>query len=258
MWFQIKSYLTFLLRSSNQHGVHSPFVYELVTKCFYKKTEIEKTLKFNSVRKSLLKRNDSIEVNDFGAGSKVFKNSYRKVNKITKIAGISKKKAALLIRLIQYLNPQKILEIGTSVGLGTTAISIGYPKAKITTLEGCKNTANIAKNLFLEFQLNNITIINGDFSETLPELILNDNFELIYFDGNHTKKATLNYFETCLMNVGNNSVFIFDDIHWSKEMEQAWQIIKENPKVSVTIDTFFWGIVFFRKEQQKEDFYIRV
>ena len=41
-------------------------------------------------------------------------------------------------------------------------------------------------------------------------------------------------------------------------MTEAWNIIKQNPKVILTIDTFFWGIVFFRTEQEKQHFNIRV
>ena len=81
---------------------------------------------------------------------------------------------------------------------------------------------------------------------------------MVYFDGNHQKAATLEYFQHCLQFVNNESFFIFDDIHWSKEMESAWEEIKKHPKVKVTIDTFQWGIVFFRKEQEKEHFIIRV
>ncbi|HEX9151561.1 MAG TPA: class I SAM-dependent methyltransferase, partial [Flavobacterium sp.] len=81
---------------------------------------------------------------------------------------------------------------------------------------------------------------------------------LIYFDGNHSKIATLNYFELLLPTITNESVWIFDDIHWSSAMEEAWEIIKKHPKVTVTIDTFQWGLVFFRREQEKEHFVIRI
>ncbi|HEU0137328.1 MAG TPA: class I SAM-dependent methyltransferase, partial [Flavobacterium sp.] len=77
-------------------------------------------------------------------------------------------------------------------------------------------------------------------------------------DGNHQKVATLRYFDLLLPTVTNDSVWIFDDIHWSRDMEDAWEEIKAHPKVTVTIDTFQWGIVFFRKEQRKEDFFVRV
>ncbi len=258
MFFKIKSYFVFLIKSTNKHGIHSPFVYNLVTKCFNKKTAVHKLQLLNSIRNILYKNNYTIEVNDFGNGSKVFKSNIRKISKIAKIAGISKKRASLLIRVVEYFNPTSILELGSSLGLGTSSLSIGNPNAKIISLEGCKNTAKIAQETFNSFNLLNIQLIIGEFNNTLPKVLLENKFDLIYFDGNHQKEATLNYFNVCLNSAHNNSVFIFDDINWSKEMQEAWIEIKNHPKVTVTIDTYFWGFVFFRTEQVKQHFTIRV
>lgn len=202
--------------------------------------------------------NTQIVVNDFGKGSKIFKNSNRKVAKIAKISGISKKRAQLLIRLITYFKPKTILELGTSIGLSTAALSIGNPEASIITIEGCKNTAKKAEELFSKFNLSNIELVNNEFNNALPKLTTNNNLDFIYFDGNHQKEATLNYFKQCLVTATNDSVFIFDDINWSKEMQEAWEEIKKNPRVTITIDTYFWGFVFFRTEQAKQHFSIRV
>ena len=256
MWFQFKSYLNFLLNATNKHGIHSPFLYDLATKCFNKKTTKEKIILFKQYKQQLLNNKKIIKVTDFGAGSKIFKSNQREIAKITKVAGISNKKAKLLIRFITYFKPNTILEIGTSLGLGTKALSLGNPKASIISLEGCLETANIAQKKLQS--LKNIHIKVGDFKKTLPIVTKNQLFDIIYFDGNHQKTPTLNYFKTCLTSIHNNSIFIFDDIHWSKEMEEAWKIIKKHPKVTVTIDIFHWGIVFFRKEQAKEHFTIKI
>ena len=257
---QFKSFFSFLFASTNQHGIHSPFIYDLATKCFYahQKNYKEQFDKIRSYRKSLLKNNLSIEVTDFGAGSKVFKSNDRKVSDIAKNAGISKKRAELLIKVVHYFNPNHILEIGTSLGIGTACLSLSNPNAKIFSLEGCPETAKIAMDQFRKFYLNNIKVEVGNFKSTLPKNLLNKKYDLIYFDGNHQKEATINYFEQCLHTVHNDSVFIFDDIHWSKGMEEAWNYIKGHKKVTVSIDTYQWGIVFFRKEQPKEHFVIRV
>lgn len=258
MFFQIKSYLQFLLKSTNQHGIHSPFVYNLVCKCFYAKTNNSKLQQITQHRAYLLQNNTEISVTDFGKGSKVFKSNDRKISKIAKIAGISKKRSALLIRIVEYLNPTALLEIGTSLGIGTASMSIGNPESKTTTLEGCKNTAKIATNQLKKSNLNNISIKIGDFKETLPLALKNEVYDFVYFDGNHQKQATINYFEQCLEHIHNDSVFIFDDIYWSIEMQEAWNHIKNHSKVTVSIDTYSWGIIFFRKEQEKEHFTIRV
>jgi len=258
MWFKIKRYILFLFKSTNKHGVHSPFVFDLITKCFNCKTKLEQKNEFYKVKKWLLNDKTILNIEDFGSGSKVFKTNKRKVCDITKIAGIKTKNALLLIRLVTYFKPIYILEIGTSVGLSSSALQIGNPEAKIITLEGCPNTANYAKQLFETFKFSTIKVITDKFENTLPDIISQNSFDLVFFDGNHTEKATLIHFYECLKTVKNESIFIFDDIHLSKEMFQAWNKIKKHPKVTVTIDTFYWGIVFFRKEQVKQHFIIRI
>lgn len=264
----IKSYIKFLWNSKNQHGVHSPFVYNLVTKCFYDKKNYPEYSILKSYRKSLLENKETIEVTDFGAGSRVFKSNTRAINQIAKNAGISSKRAELLFRIVNYFQPERILEIGTSLGLATSALSLGLEaktnraklnkKAAITTLEGCPNTINQCQLQLQKFNINNVEGVNTKFEDYLKNPQLSTvNYQLIYFDGNHSKKATLDYFELLLPTISNDSVWIFDDIHWSIDMEEAWEIIKSHPKITVTIDTFQWGIVFFRSEQEKEHFTIR-
>lgn len=268
MLFQIKSYLKFLWQSKNEHAVHSPFVFSLITKCFYDtkskpdpsgSEQAKQYTILKEYRNSLLANKNTIEVTDFGVGSKVFKSNTRPISKIAETAGISPKRAELLFRIANYFQPNTILEIGTSLGLATSALALGNPKASITTLEGCPNTMAIAKNQLQLLNINNVELVITEFNSYLSNLKLEtSNFKLIYFDGNHSKKATLEYFELLLPTICNETLWIFDDIHWSSEMEEAWKIIKNHPKVSVTIDTFQWGLVFFRQEQPKEHFVIRI
>lgn len=270
MLFQIKSYLKFLWHSKNEHAVHSPFVFNLITKCFYDKKSKPQYAVLNEYRNSLLANKNTIEVTDFGAGSRVFKSNVRAINKIAKTAGINPKRAELLFRITNYFKPETILEIGTSLGLATSALALGSrsigTKSKITTLEGCPNTMAIAKKQLQLFKIDNVNCVETKFSayfatSNFPQssrACRGTTSDLIYFDGNHSKQATLEYFELLLPTINNETLWIFDDIHWSAEMEEAWEIIKKHPKVSVTIDTFQWGLVFFRREQPKEHFVIRV
>ena len=259
MLFILKSYLNFLWNSKNEHGVHSPFVFDLVTKCFYDTKKYTEYSILKEYRKSLLKNKNYIEVTDFGAGSKVFKSNKRQISKIAQTAGISQKRAELLFQITNYFKPDSVLELGTSLGLATSSLALGNPKATIKTLEGCQNTIHQCQLQLQKFNLNTVEFINTEFSSYLKKFqIPNSKFQLIYFDGNHSKLATLNYFESLLPTITNESVWIFDDIHWSPEMEEAWEIIKNHPQVTVSIDTFLWGIVFFRTEQEKEHFVIRI
>jgi len=196
-------------------------------------------------------------VKDLGAGSKVLKSKSRKISDISKKVGISNKKARLLYRLVNFFQPKSILELGTSLGISTYAMSLGNPNSKIITIEGCPETAAVAKEQFEFNHLNNINLIVNSFDKELNNL-KHQKFDLIYIDGNHQKEPTLSYFETLIGTLNNDSVMILDDIHWSKGMTEAWDTIKQNPKVTLTIDVFYWGIVFFRKEQVKQHFRIRV
>ncbi|MFT7352223.1 MAG: putative O-methyltransferase YrrM [Flavobacterium sp.] len=256
---KIKSYLKFLYKSKNQHGVHSPFVYDLITKCFYDNKYYPEYSTLKGYRNSLLENKNHIEVTDFGAGSKIFKSNTRQIAAIAKNAGISKKRAELLFRMVRYFDSKSILEIGTSLGLASSALSLGNSNSVITSLEGCLETQLKCKLQFQNFDLQNVDFVNTEFTSYFKKTDLQIfNFDLIYFDGNHSRQATLDYFEMLLPTAKNNSVWIFDDIHWSSEMEKAWEKIKNHPKVTITIDTFQWGIVFFRYEQLKEHFVIRI
>ncbi|MCM8569184.1 class I SAM-dependent methyltransferase [Gramella jeungdoensis] len=271
MFFELKSYLKFLSRSQNQHGLHSPFIYDLVTKCFYDKTSHPEYALIKSYRNNLLRNRQKIKVTDFGAGSRVFKSDVRPVFAIAKNAGITLHRAKLLFRLTKYLNIEYALELGTSLGIASAAIAANK-QTELTTIEGCKETANIAKMQFEKYEMTNIRLVNDSFDSALSLITSTTNFErttpnseprtqkfdMVLFDGNHQKDATLKYFEELLPTTHNDSVFIFDDIHWSPGMEEAWEEIKKHPEVRVTIDTYKWGLVFFRQEQAKQDFTIRV
>lgn len=254
---QILSYIKFLLKSSNQHGVHSPFVYDLVTKCFYDKTNYSEYEALKTYRSELLQNSEMITITDFGSGSKVFNSDKRAINAIAKTSGTSLKNTKLLFRIIRYFQPASILELGTNLGIGTYALALGNPKASISTIEGCSQILKVAQQQFSNKRVSNIKAIQGDFKEELLGLTLHK-WDLIFFDGHHSKEATLTYFKMLFPTAHNDSVFIFDDIYWSKSMTEAWEIIKAHPQVTVTVDIFNWGIVFFRKEQAKEHFKIRV
>lgn len=253
------NYLKFLLKAKDEHGVHSPFVFNLITKSLQKKDiPMKLWTKFEKYKGDLNDNKTLIEVEDFGAGSKRLKSNRRSVRSIARNAGISQKRARILYHLIDYLKPQSVLEIGTSLGLATSVLSLAQPSSKIKTLEGCSNTLAIAKSQFTSYSFKNIETVIGEFGKTLPTVLANSTFDFIFIDGNHTKEATLAYFDLLLDSIHNDSCLVFDDIYWSQGMKEAWIEIQNHPKVTVSIDTFQWGIVFFRKEQRKEHFTIRL
>lgn len=257
MFYQLKSYILFLIKSTNQHGVHSPFLYDLVTNCFYDRTKHPEYSILSDFRKKRLQSSQVIEVTDFGQGSRVFKSNSRKVSQIAKYVGISQKRQRLLFRLARYLKPELILELGTSLGMSTAAMALGNPTSKVISLEGCTNTAMVARENFNAIPLKQIELYTQTF-ETYFEENPSKKYDLIFVDGNHNKESTLRYFELLLKNTTSDSVLIFDDIYWSPQMTEAWEEIRQHPKVTVSVDTFQWGVIFFRTEQQKEHFTIRL
>ncbi|KXN98683.1 methyltransferase [Aequorivita aquimaris] len=256
MIHQSKSYIKFIRLSKNRHGVHSPFVYDLVTKCFNDKKIYPEYEILKSHRKALRSDSSMVEMKDFGQGSRVFKGNARKVSAVVKNAGMKKKRQKLLFRLSKYFKSETVLELGTSLGLGTVALSLSNEFSAIQTVEGCPNTLQKAQEYFEKFNLHNIQIHQELFSEFLENT--STQFNLIFIDGDHNGERTLGYFNSLLNKVHNDSLIIFDDIYWSKDMTVAWQKIIANEKVTVSIDTFQWGLVFFRKEQPKQHFVIRI
>jgi predicted O-methyltransferase YrrM len=107
--------------------------------------------------------------------------------------------------------------------------------------------------------LQNTQIIVGDFKDTLPKVLAQlPKLDYVFFDGNHSMEATLDYFNQCKKLANNDTIFVFDDINWNDDMQECWQIIKIDKDVKITLDIFFMGIVFFRGENtEKEDFTIR-
>ena len=253
----ILAYIRFLFKSTNQHGVHSPFVYDLVTKCFYDKTKYAEYEKLGTYRRSLLKNTDLIAVTDLGVGSQVMRTNDRKVSDMAKNAGTTPTRAKLLYRLMKYLNIEKTLELGTSMGIGTYTMCLANPDGTVTSIEGCPNISNFSGRFLQNQGVKNFDLLIGDFGQILKTLD-HDYFDLIFIDGNHDMQATIDYFNTLLPKTHNDTVMIFDDINWSNGMRDAWAHIANHSKVTVSIDTFFWGIAFFRKEQEKEHFIIRI
>jgi predicted O-methyltransferase YrrM len=231
-------------------------VYKLATECLYDRTAYPAYKDLTGHRKRLLADHEEICVMDFGAGSKVFSSNTRKVSAIAKNAGIGRKRQQLLYRLVRYFKPGSVLELGTSLGLSTMALAMGNEAAEVFTLEGCPETSRKAQQYFDAFQMKNIHLHNVEFDTYLTETTML--YDLIYVDGNHSKEKTVAYFHELCKRTHNNSLIIFDDIYWSKEMTAAWMEIIASELVTVSIDTYQWGFVFFRKEQKKQHFCIRL
>ncbi|HEY6161231.1 MAG TPA: class I SAM-dependent methyltransferase [Bacteroidia bacterium] len=265
---QSKDFLKYRITSGTKYDVHSPFVFDLLTNVINDKKNYPAYNKAEALRKKLLKDDTLITVTDLGAGSrknipKAFGATKKRVKDICRNAEKNKKYGQLLFRLVDHFKPQLIFDLGTSLGVTTLYLSEAAPSAKIISIEGCPQTAAIAQKNFDEANAHNIQLVNANFDDVLENLLDQNckpqtiKCKLFFFDGNHRKEPTLRYFEQCLQYSANNDVMIFDDIHWSGEMQEAWETIMKNESITVTIDLFFMGIAFLRKEQVKQDFVLR-
>ena len=260
--FQLaKKYLHYYLTASNGkgHGIHSPFVFDFITKVLNDKNNYTPYETVENRRKELLHDTTVIEVEDFGAGSSVIKTNQRVVKNIAQSSLKPKKISQLLFRIVQYYKPETILELGTSFGISAAYLAAGNNNANVFTCEGAKNIATIAQQTFQKLNLKNITLTIGNFENTLPALLTQiKNVDLAFVDGNHRKQPTLQYFQQLLNHSNTATLLIFDDIHWSAEMEAAWEQIKQHAQVTLTIDLFFIGIVCINAAiKEKQHFVIR-
>jgi predicted O-methyltransferase YrrM len=260
-WQLIKKYSTYYLSASNGkgHGIHSPFVYDLVRQVMIDKRSFYAYDQVEALRRQLLRNETVIEVEDFGAGSAISKTNQRSVASIARHAAKSKKWAQLLFRIVNYYQPQTVLELGTSLGISTAYMAMANPKARIITAEGSGAIADQAKQNFQSLKLSNIQQVVGNFDDTLPGILAAGSpIDLVFIDGNHRYDPTVRYFKQLLPHLHANSMVIFDDIHWSADMEEAWEAIKENNAVRLSVDLFFIGLVFFNDQfKVKQHFTIR-
>jgi predicted O-methyltransferase YrrM len=254
-------YLRYYITASNGkgHGTHSPFLFDFITTVLNDKAGYSEYKKVEALRKQLLSDSRMFVIEDFGAGTAFLEKHKRSIQSIARNAAKSKKYGQLLFRMIRKYKPATIIELGTSLGITTSYLSLASPAAKVITMEGAAEIATVARQNFSKLALKNIDLIQGNFDNTLPTVVNNlPVADFVFIDGNHRRLPTERYFETLLPKSNNDSVFIFDDIHWSKEMENAWAAIKNHPDVKATIDLFFLGIVFLKKEfLEKQHFTIR-
>ena len=260
--FQLaKKYISYYLSAANGkgHGMHSPFVFDFIIHVLNDKTKYSCYKEIEKTRRDLLAIDKIIEVEDFGAGSTILPFKQRRIKDIAASSLKPKKYAQLLFRIAKYYQSETIVELGTSLGITTMYLASANEKSVVHTLEGAPAIAQIASENFINAGLKNIQLSVGSFEKTLPCLIKKiEKADILFIDGNHRKKATLDYFDLFLTKKEEESIFIFDDIHWSKEMEEAWNTIQAHPDVTLTIDLFFIGLVFFKNDfKVKQHFTIR-
>ena len=256
-----KKYLHYFITAKNGkgHGIHSPFVFDFIIHVLNDRTNHDCYNTIEPLRQQLLNSNSVIDVKDFGAGSASGKTKKRKISSIANSSLKNKKFGQLLFRMVNYYQPETIIELGTSLGITTSYLACGHKNAKVDTFEGSEEISKIASQNFAKLCLKNICLTEGNFDETFfKKLAMLNKVDLAFIDGNHRKIPTLNYFNALIKKTTGSSILVFDDIHWSADMEEAWKQIQTHPSVALTIDLFFIGVVFFNPDfKVKQHFTIR-
>ncbi len=260
--FQLaQKYLHYYLTAFNGkgHGMHSPFVFDFILHVLNNKSQYTPPDSIELLRKELLRDNRMLKIVDMGAGSRIHTTKEKKIRQLAATALKPKKYAQLLFRLVKHYRPNTIIELGTSLGVTSSYLSVANPESRLTTIEGSEAIRQVANENFSKLGLHNIQSLQGNFDVVLPEILQQHALvDLGYIDGNHRYVPTLNYFYQFLEKTHNDTILVFDDIHWSAEMEKAWREIQNHPSVHCTVDIFFLGFVFFRKEfKEKQQFTIR-
>jgi predicted O-methyltransferase YrrM len=236
--FQVQEYFHYLMSQVDEHSLHAPFIFDLYTKV---------------IKGSHGDNHDEIELIDLGAGSIVRSSDTRSISNIARYSISSVKTARLISRITAFSQPSIIIELGTSLGLLSLQLHHGCPKSRIYTIEGAPALHALAQSHFKQYSSGQIVSLCGNIDELLPGLMEKvDQIDLAVMDANHTLQGTLTYFYTLIKRCHQGSVIIVDDIHWSKEMRQAWDEIRSHPEVTCSIDLFQIGVVFFREELNKQ------
>ena len=252
--YPVFQYAWHWLHRVNEHSLHSPFLYALYTQCI-KPDQVNGFESIEQLRGKLLKNQDSIHIDDLGAGSRVSSSPQRKISSIAKYSASPPRFSRLLARLIDYFEYQTILELGTSLGLNTLHMAMSKANVNVDTIEGSSSIAQLARQHFQEMGAQNIQLHEGNIDVVLPALLAqNKSIDLAYLDANHRYAPTLTYYELILPHLHDKSILVLDDIHWSAEMNQAWNELCDRPEVSLSIDLFEGGILFFDQELPKEQY----
>ena len=256
MIYRIHTFFSYIINGKTKYRLHSPFVFEFVKNTIADKRKYYAFNDISKVKKETKKHNKKIEITDLGAGSDGTVKKERTIKSIVNQSAITKKYGKFLFKVVKHYQPKTILELGTCVGIGTLYMASANSNTKVYTIEGDPNVAKIAQNNFdkLPKYSKNIQPIIGNFDDVLKSTLKEiDEIGLAFIDGNHRKAPTLDYFNQILEKCTSSSILVFDDIYWSKEMGEAWEDIKKHEKVTLTIDLYRLGLVFFiedRKEVQ--------
>jgi predicted O-methyltransferase YrrM len=260
IFFRSVRFLKYILLSRHRrgHGIHSPFIFDLVSRVFRNRTDRDIIFKVEKIRKKMIADRRTILVHDLGLRSELSVEYPRRVSDIAKKSPVTGKYGKFLSRMAAEFGYPLIIELGTSLGISTMYMAGSCKETQLVSIEGCPNTAAIARQNLLEAGIDNVKIIVGPFDEILPGILKSGvKPGLVFIDGNHRKEPVIKYFNQIAEISDSKTAVIIDDISYSRDMAEAWNEIKLHKKVSVSIDINRMGILFFREVIYHNNYIIR-
>ena len=253
-FFQIRSYLSYWLDAVDEHSLHSPFLFDFYTRVIKKKQGSHGVEAFESLRKKLLADHRPVTGSDPGSG----RVGGATISSIARRSISPVRFSEMYARIIAHFKAQTVVELGTSFGINTLYLAQRKDSA-VATFEGSSAIADIAQTTFEFAGARNIQLIRGDIDVTLSSYLQSvRKVDFVLMDANHRYKPTLQYFDLLLTRVRETSVVVMDDIHYSKDMESAWNEIKRHKLVYGSADLYRCGILFFDPSLNKQHAILQV
>jgi predicted O-methyltransferase YrrM len=249
-FFRVFRYLKYrnVAMSRRGHGIHSPFLFDLVTRVFRNRKGKDSDNTIGPIRRKLRKDQRILRIEDLGAGGTSRGYRSARVCDVVRRSSVSPKYGRFLTNMAAQFGKDLIFELGTAAGISSMYMAMGAPGSRLVTIEGSEELTGLASANFTEAGFSNITVLKGSFDTNLG--VLSDmgvTPGLIYIDGDHRKIPLLRYFDRLIKLSDAETVIIIDDINHSPEMGEAWEEITKDERVAMTVDIYRMGIVFLRK-----------
>ena len=241
----LRRFLAYYHKANTIYDVHSPFVYKFAQQVIEDKRMFYPFKIIENLRQKLLHDDKRVNIIEFGKGSQVDASLERSIKSIVRYGAIGPETGRQLFRLVNWHKPKTILELGTSTGISTMYLTAAALNAKVITIEGNPEIADLAQRNFKQMGLNQIQVIKAPFDAGLDQVFKQKpKLDFVFIDGNHDYSATMAYFEKCLPYMHNESVFVIADIYWSSEMMKAWNNLHRSENITLSIDLYHFGVLY--------------
>ena len=180
-------------------------------------------------------------INSLDCGNSDICNTIEKEAIADEVPIIRKEMGNLLKVLLQLVQPERILEVGTAVGYSSILMSENMPEnCKITTIENYDKRIPVAKNNFKRAGKEDvITLIDGDALEVLKTL--EGPYDFIFMDA--AKGQYINYLPDVKRVLRKGGLLISDNILQEGEIvESRYAVTRRNRTIHTRIREYVYEL----------------